>query len=741
MIRELKIFQSQEQMDISNYWIIYGYNDFLLTEDLENISFSCLFNKNYQVEENPLEYLNYQKIYLFTQDEDRNLWEESNNLFNFILFVSSNYETIKDEKFKIYKTLDTYESVLVYSTNDYSEGIKTIKSFLKKQENPIVNTYTLICTSSKILFKDENNFINKSIASLHFRFKVSGKNFDLLNLKNALQKSLNIKQNDIKVIELLGSHDYEIIMNVSNNELTDFQILKNLYGKQELLSFKSFSNYCINNCSMKLSGVSDENYPIEIDKSEKKKFQMYNDIFDLNNLTIEQKGIITKISRSLEAIVKFGYGDLIYRCLDEFWEKFLNELHSRKNYEELDNFLEKILDLIMISDSSQLKFYSQNLYFNNTTYAHLKLLCFYNVLIKKIKQISEENEYVFGIIPTSTNAVKVNIVFYEEQNDDRLFLVEISTKHFYNPSVLVYYIVHEVGHYIFNDIRSREQRFLFMKNSLYNLVYARIIESLDFNEEVCKIFQIEKAFKSIFEIRWSIAYNEVYEKYGENHLFLRQLIHFYSEVIKKIINTRKNFIDDLFEFVCKDNSNEVYDFFRENSEIVNNNFSNLDKIITNLNDICKMWSECFSDMIAIEVLGINLNKYLECMKKSYDEEEDCYFEYNFIRLYMMYRIFNNQDSSMFSDEDIELKKRFLWYKEHVDNLEGLSNEETALKLFIHKSQFEECEKYLKYCKNIFDKTLLNKYQDIRKLYKEINNYETLNKNYELLGLIIDVISN
>ena len=101
-----------------------------------------------------------------------------------------------------------------------------------------------------------------------------------------------------------------------------------------------------------------------------------------------------------------------------------------------------------------------------TYYTPVKMTAFYNAFIYSLKNyldsINEENgqkhEYEFLLCLGATGNMEVQELFQGMSDTKRLFLVYIPEDQSYKPKQMLIMLGHEVGHFVGQKIRSREER-------------------------------------------------------------------------------------------------------------------------------------------------------------------------------------------------------------------------------------------------------------------------------------------
>lgn len=106
-----------------------------------------------------------------------------------------------------------------------------------------------------------------------------------------------------------------------------------------------------------------------------------------------------------------------------------------------------------------------------------KIMAFYNAYIYRVKQILQdescEEEYTFLIYPSFSPLIYVEQISKSENLPaDRLLTVRISEKSLYDIESVMYQLVHELAHYVGNDLRCRMVRKRIIMDTLVKYIVA-----------------------------------------------------------------------------------------------------------------------------------------------------------------------------------------------------------------------------------------------------------------------------
>ncbi len=231
--------------------------------------------------------------------------------------------------------------------------------------------------------------------------------------------------------------------------------------------------------------------------------QKYNDQIDMIKQKIEkfdQDGcennfeFTNELHVILNALPKFSgrvFNDYIFFPLLNVLNTLLDLLDEQnKEGYRIDKkpFYDFLMAFCLYSQSTNLsdRHTAQTMGFNSKIYdIPVKLNAFYNAYIYKIKTILNNRNYVqydFIAVPGMKDFLKVNELYKDVSESQRLIKVEIPEYSFYDVRKMMIILAHETAHYVGRDIRNRTDR---MKRviSCYSHVYVRNIK------EYCELYE------------------------------------------------------------------------------------------------------------------------------------------------------------------------------------------------------------------------------------------------------------
>lgn len=296
----------------------------------------------------------------------------------------------------------------------------------------------------------------------------------------------------------------------------------------------------------------------------------------------------------------------------------------------------------------------------------IKLNAFYNAFIFKLKQFLGSldeggvgHEYEFLACPGAVSNMRVLELFRSISQTKRLFLVEIPENQIYNPKMMMTMLSHEVGHFVGTNIRSREERFDFVKKILARIIvsYMRVnlANELGNNEEELGYIQnpeywnrSEERLKQLLD---SHTDEKAYKKYlgdiyteissDEQDMFRKLMMYrrYHSNVLQKFLADRirkvmQKYRRELWEYVVEKDflywvrKGEKYQekkrvFIREKFTEWSENFCmyhvwNRDTVTlySVIGELMLILKECIADLMGILVLEIPMYAYLETIIQS-----------------------------------------------------------------------------------------------------------------------------
>lgn len=495
LIRKLEI---QTIIDDNSYtpnekeWIVYGHSDILKTEVISNST-----NDNDKgIESIYNDSLDYsgefqQSFFLFSQKDDKMFWSEAQRKYfcavYFITLSSRDYKKIEDDKENImlYETLDNYDLIVLCYGNSINEIELNMYNLFRSNEIHVRDIYKMYMTYSKILTKNTSiDCSNTFSVQIQIIIK-DGNKFDSLKVEESLKKysackiyDTNGSKNVFIFLENITIEDLFSLYTMQKGNEGIFAINSNsrkeaIYSTSLKFLFddKQDHSYIKQNTSMKLSNNADKDLKVS------KKFDEYFNDFNHINIDSFYKTQLQRIVFSMYHVLEYNLPDYCFISLYFSLKKFLSKLganNSISEYPEIETcikyFIEAAREIINVSDATQIGHYPIQTYIAKEILTPSQLIAFYSSFLWKFNQIITKIEsdsqlikpsFIFFITPSLDNNVLINGLFLSDECiNDRLLLVRIPMKYFYNPSIMIFSLCHEASHYCGENVRCRKKELI-----------------------------------------------------------------------------------------------------------------------------------------------------------------------------------------------------------------------------------------------------------------------------------------
>lgn len=647
VIRKIELETVMNENFNSDDWLVYGHSDILKTNVIgENENdLVAMFNNSHNYDEKFK-----QVFYLFTKEIDENLWNNNQN-YNFvgIYFVTLNTtdnkkvslnsalsnmhelkKTLKTKKNKIviYDTLDNYDGIIVCNGNSPDEIEKLINSLFNKMT--FKNIYKLYLSSYHAIkaSEDSDNFIS---ANIEIVLKSNNK-LDMLE-NDIINFFKNISNTDYNITQTSGSA--YLNLNIRKIKVKDFfSLFKNESPNNGLFSLTSRNEKKIIQFTRVkfLTEVKAEHIVINdcIEMTSSIKKIKNNLTYEFENCRIDNfyKGQLNRIIYATINIIEKGLPDYSMLILYPSLAKFIEKINSNVNYKDINEciryFLEAAREIMNISDIPQIGYYTMQSYICKEVYAPSKLITFYSSflwkvykLVKKFEYDNEESNFNFCLTPSLKSNVSVKGIFLDDGKiHDRLLIVYIPMENLYSPNLMMFSLCHEAGHYICENIRFRNLRFKAIKTTIAYYLIDTICEECDNDlininktkEKIIeKFYDYVKKYYKLYDTIITTAEIEVIFKLSIRAL----LIDLSYDILSLIEDHHVNEDNKNYNNIIKDNIKLIKTFKKNINKLMNEG-----TYIEMIKNTINIYSESFSDLLAIKLLKVKFKDYLSFIKKS-----------------------------------------------------------------------------------------------------------------------------
>ena len=740
--------------ELKKDYVVIGYFDWFKTKVWEmdaGFSLTALYEYNNETNREGTGFQSFQNIFGFRSDEpgspctDEEFWSsKKDECLKFILYLQmEKYSTEQfgiiekvlkqnnQESFIIYFTLDKNDFIVCIASDKYQETIKTINDLyftLSKEYNiNIIYSYTNLMVRYDVINKPSSRLIAEKegeelIDSICIKTILNNYNMEhhpidgkidrfCRSLSTAFYGEENAeKQREDKEIvgyEILGDTDCRFIArDVPLNRL------RRLFSKDGLLYRNNeLFKYCF------ISSMTSLNL-----NTWKEKSVIINNFGNYTNRieTLTDRRVINLIEKDLTS-----YGHLVtllYQIYDyinfisyhtskyEFvtlkapFEQLIRLIKSaivkndERPFEELYEYLSNMYSNIQENMRTDIRFYGLSDFSVMSYYSPTKLRSFYFSVINRIsnyyRSMSEQDrkiDYQFLIFFSNTATTNVTQLWKNKIDEDKIMLVKISEKDFYEVNDLVFQLAHEAAHFVGNeDIRNREYRFYQLINYFLIRVFSDIKKEInakikimekESNTQQAGIMQsfVDEAFKTEPIDQFIMTQQSMIFSYTQQFIEIKKeenrlqeaKYFFYTDVVKNFIGEYL-FQDSFIVDFIKEYFNKIVICVKRRimARLKNKSISveNTKRIISFLEDIRKelpsiigaysgqllytdfsdmafasnILYEAYSDLSAVLLLDLKAVAFCDLMIKRLDLSDPKYVEdYGFIRMCFVLKAMNS----------------------------------------------------------------------------------------------------
>lgn len=354
------------------------------------------------------------------------------------------------------------------------------------------------------------------------------------------------------------------------------------------------------------------------------------------------------------SIVKNSFAEEFVCCIYESFLHFVSYMTTKiellancsKNYigledqiaESYDKYFAALNTLVNSTMHNERQFV-QATAFNAVFYSvPPKIMAFYNAYIYRIKEIlkdeSPTNQYTFLIYPSFSPTIALEQISLDDAPPcDRLLTVTINEKALYDIQSVMYQMVHELAHYVGNELRCRENirkqkiehtllkwimqecridkdayqmLLLFLSQELFVSDEDTVGQESKHNRYIYLDNLHKQAFSFIKEIDRLQGFGEFGEKYYQNKMESDEV--FYDEFLEDIGIEKENqkayvtnFTRQYADVKCKEIKSKIKAMGKPRTVKDYELYIDLMKSV---------YRECYADLQMIIVLGMNAEDYL-----------------------------------------------------------------------------------------------------------------------------------
>lgn len=726
-------------------WLVYGHSDILKTHIIDGINddpkgIKAIYEDGLKFKESF-----HQVFYLLIDQDDRQFFKDAQNAYFcsvFFITLSNrltahskkyvfNHDSIKrNNNMKIYRTVDNYDAVIItygdniaeieqmvdnylYSISQKDESLKIrdiykmyISSFKKINSSPLPLNILSYSAQIQIILQDGNGLscdrIKKELCKNH---KINAEVFYTNGSKNIFILIHNIS------IESLFS-----LYNTQNKGL--FAVNSDLRKEK----IRSTNLKFLFNIEMHLSYIQQTQY-----KNLSENFN--NEIHDLlvsssNYIDEFYKMQLERIIFSLKYILLHDLPDYSFLTLFYPIKKFLLKLdqiatnHPTEMEQCVRLFIEACINNLDISDSTQFGHYPVQTYIGKELLTPSELIAFYTAFLWQFHETiigienassKEKPDFVFCLTPSMENSVSIiGLFLFDELINDRLLLVKIPLKFFYDPKIMIFSLAHEGSHYIGEKVRCRETRRKYIIESFLHYFLDNLLDSID--ESLVQKYKIDEKLTHQF-----VAYVDIHTANTK--------LPYYSVNLRRIIcvSCQSVLVDILFkvqsiiDITPEYESDKIEEYANDMYTIISKLKFNSKTLLLDedyyqvIDNIFEVFSESYADLFAILILRTNCEFYLKCITESYGVKQ----VYEIDDTFVLMRIISNFIVNEFDDKYLlgkskELRDRYMKYKE----TEYGSPSRSLSKTFNNPAILENLILYLQYCRDKYNHLYKDLYENL-----------------------------
>lgn len=477
----------------------------------------------------------------------------------------------------------------------------------------------------------------------------------------------NIKRSNsiVKRYNLYGRHDISIT-NDKADTIWLMWIMKMLHDKDNQDMFWTFETFVKVQRDNNFGAVSDTSDDLSqvyatVKETLRDGIEQLKDAIEKANIRDKDRYILPvyEVRDCLCSIVKNSFAEEFVCCIYESFLHFVSymtvEFTKSINYDSATNLGGQGSWEDKIADSYDKYFVALNTLVNSTMHNERqfvqatafnavfysvppKIMAFYNAYTYRIKQIlkseSCENQYTFLIYPSfSPTTALEQISLNDEPPCDRILTVTISEKSLYGIEAVMYQMVHELAHYVGDDLRCRQIRTQKIKGTLLKWVadkcriendtYQMLRQFLEEDKSTAGIEVEDRASSELYKFNYLQSIFEV----GKNLLLgladLPGLQAFSMSYYQNKVQEDESFYDAFLDncgIAQEKQKAYVLNYIKQYSDMKCKNFNNCLKIMDkpssmeeyklHIKLMKSVYRECYADLQMILVLAMNAEDYL-----------------------------------------------------------------------------------------------------------------------------------
>lgn len=360
---------------------------------------------------------------------------------------------------------------------------------------------------------------------------------------------------------------------------------------------------------------------------------------------LEEENFASDLWKCIKNAIK-----MLFTKMNEFWIDD-GEKEVDRNQIVYNESVVKVVQGIMSIVNGSLhtdKMFFQSPGFNAVLYdIPVKILAFYNHFVEQLVNTlndKEDKSFCYLLCPDLYLSIKIQKLFdiKNEYPIHRFLLGKIPVKAIFEPKRLMQELAHEVAHCVGDNIRKRERRFVYTIAMLAETIATSMLSPTDDSGEA------EQIFTNIYDKLGEERKNKLHEKLVEKIKqyfkeefetnentddFLYYQVNtscFFDISTKKLLVERSEMllavIDSVIKRYYKETNRGIFEYIQDMLQLSIVLQNNIELLFVNAYSIIKavhtLTNESFADLIMCEVLGVQMDEYVDLFYNTHKEEID-----------------------------------------------------------------------------------------------------------------------
>lgn len=350
---------------------------------------------------------------------------------------------------------------------------------------------------------------------------------------------------------------------------------------------------------------------------------------------LEQENFARDVQNCVKASI-----EMLFNEMNRFWDSDgeANLYENRIVYNDsVVIFVQGLMSIVNGSLHTDRMFF-QSPGFNAVLYdIPVKILSFYDKFVKqlvdKLNDNKDEKKFCYLLCPDLYLSIKIKKLFDKEKvyPIQRFLIGFIPVEAIFEPKRLMQELAHEVAHCVGDKIRMRKSRFNYTIAMFAETIATSLLSPSDNNKEAEEVLKhiyykikserVQKLHSELTEYIKSYFYDRYKEKKGitefdyyqikTKSFFIVNMQRLLNDDVDKLIS----FIGANIQLAYKESDKIDNDYIKDMRDLSSVLQDNLKGLIERCEYIIKaihtLTNESFADLIMCEVLGIDMDEYME----------------------------------------------------------------------------------------------------------------------------------